>query len=147
MSPADQNWLSTLWRFQQLIFKKYNNNNCKTSIALKSLTRSSSEAQQTKSTYTGTSKSCHWSKEPPIMYGGKAISNKYVFSFLRKVSIVTEVLIVIGSWFQIVGAATEKARLPIVQLSFRNKKLFGNGWSKGLRYIRDISETCGRLTK
>ena len=31
------------------------------------------------------------------MYGGKAISNKCVFIFVRKVSIVSEDLIVIGS--------------------------------------------------
>ena len=35
---------------------------------------------------------------------------------LRKLGIVSEDLIVIGSYFQIVGAATEKARLPILSL-------------------------------
>ena len=54
------------------------------------------------------------------------------------VATVSEDLIVIGSRFQIiVGAATEKARLPIFSLSFRNKKLFGNGLSKGQRKTAD----------
>ena len=35
------------------------------------------------------------------IYGGKAISNKYVLKILWKVAIVSEDLIVIGSWFQI----------------------------------------------
>ena len=84
------------------------------------ITNSSSEAQQTKPfgySYTGTSKRGHWSMEPPKSYVGKAMSNKYVFSFLRKASIVSDDLIVIGSWFQIVGAASEKARLPIFSLA------------------------------
>ena len=63
--------------------------------------------------------------EPPKIYGGKVISNKYVFNFLRKVSIVSEDLIAIGSSFQIVGAATEKARLPIFSIVLGTKK-FGN---------------------
>ena len=45
----------------------------------------------------GTGKSFHWSMEPLKNYGRKAISNKYVFSVLRKVSTVSEDLIVIGS--------------------------------------------------
>ena len=60
--------------------------------------------------------------EPPKSYGGKAISNKYVFSFLRKVSKVSEDLIVIGSLFQIVGAATEKAHLPMFSLVLGTKR-------------------------
>ena len=36
-----------------------------------------------------------WSMEPSNIYGGKAISNKCVFSFLPKVAIVSEVLIMI----------------------------------------------------
>ena len=49
--------------------------------------------QQTKSfgqSYTGTSKGRHCSMEPLKFYGGKTISNKYVFNFFRKVSIVSE---------------------------------------------------------
>ena len=44
-----------------------------------------------------------------------------VFNFLRKVSIVSEDSIAIGSSFQIVGAATEKARLPIFSLVLGTK--------------------------
>ena len=44
-----------------------------------------------------------------------------VFSFLQKVSTVSEDLIVIENWFQIVGAATEKARLPILSLVLGTK--------------------------
>ena len=54
--------------------------------------------------------------EPPKLYGGKAISHKYVFNFLPKVSIVSEDLITIGSRFQMVGGDTEKACLPIFNL-------------------------------
>ena len=74
------------------------NNNCKPSIAPVSLKSSSSEAQQTQSfgySYIGTGKSRHWSMEPTQIYGGKAISNKYVLSFLQKVSKVSEDLPVI----------------------------------------------------
>ena len=39
-----------------------------------------------------------------------------VFSFFRKIGIVSDVFKVMGSSFQILGAATEKARLP--KLSF-----------------------------
>ena len=47
------------------------------------------------------------------MYGGKAVSNKGVFIFLRMVTIVSNELIVIGSLYQIVGAATDTACLPV----------------------------------
>ena len=56
------------------------------SIAPNTFKYSSSEMQQTKSfseSYIGTGKSRHWSMEPPKFYDGKAISNKYVFNFLR----------------------------------------------------------------
>ena len=52
----------------------------------------------------------------PNSYGGNAIWNGYVFNFLRKIPIVSDVFKVIGSSFQTLGAATEKARLP--KLSF-----------------------------
>ena len=44
-----------------------------------------------------------------------------VLSFFRKIAIVSDVFKVIGSSFQTLGAATEKARLP--KLSFRYNKL------------------------
>ena len=47
-------------------------------------------------------------------YGGNAIRNKYVFYW--KIAIVSDVFKVMGSSFQTLGAATEKARLP--KLSF-----------------------------
>ena len=45
------------------------------------------------------------------MYSGKQFHRNIFSPFLRKVFIVSEDLIVIGSCFQTVGAATEKARL------------------------------------
>ena len=49
------------------------------------------------------------------------ISNKYVLRwfFFTKVAIISEDLIVIGSLYQVVGPATEEARLPILSLVFR----------------------------
>ena len=47
-----------------------------------------------------------------IYYGGNAIWNKYVLSFFRKITIVSDVFKVMGSSFQTLGEATEKARLP-----------------------------------
>ena len=58
----------------------------------------------------GTGKSCHWSMELPKLYGGKVISIILFQFFLRKVAVLLEDLIVIGSWFQIDG---EKANLSI----------------------------------
>ena len=81
--------------------------------------------------------------EPPTIYGGKLISNKYVFSFLSKTSIVSEDLIVIGSGFQIVGSATEKARLPIFSFVLGTKSCLEMA---DLRVL-EISEKCSRLTK
>ena len=52
-----------------------------------SLQNSTSEAQQTKS----------FGMEPLKICGGKAISNKYVFIFLRKVAVVSGHLVVIGT--------------------------------------------------
>ena len=46
------------------------------------------------------------------IYGGNAIWNKYVLRFHRKIAIVSDVFKVLGSSFQTLGAATEKARLP-----------------------------------
>ena len=80
--------------------------------------------------------------EPSKFHGGNAISDKYIFSFfLRKVPIVSEHLIVIGSWFQIVGATTEKTLLPIFNLILGTKScletdylrvsLVGNGGRAG----------------
>ena len=85
----------------------------------------------------------HCSTKPPNIYGGKAISNKYVLSFLWKVALGSDDLIGIGSWFQIVGAATEKAHLPILNLVFRQKSCLE---IDDLRVLW-ISEKCSRLTK
>ena len=73
----------------------------------------------------------------------KAISNKYVFNFLRKVSTGSEDLIAIGSSFQVIGAATEKACLPIFSLVLRTKSCLE---ADDLRVL-EISEKCSRLTK
>ena len=57
-------------------------------------------------------------------------------------SVVSEYLIVIGSWFQIVGAATEKARLLTFSLVLGTKHLE----TDDLR-VMEIPEKCSRLTK
>ena len=65
------------------------------------------------------------------------------WGFLWKVVIDSEDLIVIGSWFQIVGAVTEKARLPILSLVLAQKNCLETDYLR----ILDISEKCSRLTK
>ena len=60
---------------------------------------------------------------------------KGVYSFRR--------LIIIGSRFQIVGTATEKARLPIFSLVLGTKRCLE---TDDLR-VQEISEKCSRLTK
>ena len=47
----------------------------------------------------------------PKIFGGNAIWNKYVFNFFWKIAIVSDVFKVMGSSFQTLGAATEKACL------------------------------------
>ena len=75
-----------------------------------------------------------------MIYGGKAISNKYVFSFcLRKVSIVFGDLIVIWSLFQIVVATPEKARLPQLSFVLGTKSCLETDDLKGsCRYITEM---------
>ena len=65
------------------------------------------------------------------------------FQFLTKGYVVSEVLIAIGSWFQIVGAATEKARLPIFSLVLGTTCCL----EKDDLRVLEISEKCSRLTK
>ena len=62
--------------------------------------------------------------------------NKYVFSFVRKVSVDSDDLIAVRSRFQIAGAATEKAPLPIFCLVL----------GTNLRVL-ERSEKCSRVTK
>ena len=64
------------------------------------------------------------------MYSGKAISNKYVLSFLRKVSIASENVIVIGSLFQ------TKKHVCQYSAYFRNKRLLE---SDDLRVLDDVN--------
>ena len=45
------------------------------------------------------------------IHGGNAIWSRYVLIFFQKIAIVSDVFKVIGSSFQTLGAATEKARL------------------------------------
>ena len=59
------------------------------------------------------------------MYARKIISNKCFEFCLRKMAIVSEDIIVTGSYFKIVGAARENARLSILVLGTK-RKLFGN---------------------
>ena len=87
-------------------------------------------------------KSHYQNEGQPKIYGGNAIWNKYVSSFFLKIAIVSDVFKVMGSSFQTIGAATEKARLP--KLSFVLGKISCE--------IDDLSclgifERCRRLTK
>ena len=56
--------------------------------------------------------------------GGNATSNKYVSSLSRNIVIFSEHFI---DCFQILGAAVEKSTCDYIELSFRNKTLYGNG--------------------
>ena len=57
---------------------------------------------------------------------------------IQKVDVFSEDLIVIESWFQILGAATDKAYVPAnIELSFRNKCLETDDL-KGLRDSREM---------
>ena len=58
-------------------------------------------------------------------------------------SVVSEDLIVIGNVFQIVGAATEKAHMPLFSLVLGTKRCME---TDDLR-ILDISEKCSRFTQ
>ncbi len=51
-------------------------------------------------------------KGPPTILGGKAILKRYVSRFLRREARLSQDFNVVGSSFQRMGAATEKARLP-----------------------------------
>ena len=85
----------------------------------------------------GTGKCHQWSLNTQTNYGANAI---YVSIYLRKMVIVSEDLIVIGSWLQIVGTATKKAQLAIVSLVFIwTNVCFGNGWFKGSRDLRELA--------
>ena len=74
------------------------------------------EAQQNKilnhiqepGTYTGH----HQFQGAPTIYGGKVILKRHVSRFLRKEARLSQDFNVVGSSFQRMGAATEKARLP-----------------------------------
>ena len=74
------------------------------------LENSSTEVQQTKLfgviTNGDGARVVNWSTELLKIYGGKSISNKCL-EFLRQVTLVSEDLIVIGSQFHVVDAATE----------------------------------------
>ena len=77
----------------------------------------SSEAQQNKIINhiqePGTYRGHHQFKGPPTIYGGKAILKRSVFlRFLRREARLSQDCYVVGSSFQMSGAATEKARLP-----------------------------------
>jgi len=50
------------------------------------------------------------------MLGGKAFSNIRFEVFLRKVNVVSDDFIVIGSWFQVVVCATENANIANIEL-------------------------------
>ena len=89
----------------------------------------------------GTGKSCHWSMEPPTIYGGKAISNKCVFNFfLQKMPLVSEDLhcnmeLIPNCW-----RSHRESSFANIQLSFRNK-MFG---TDDLRVL-DISEKIAQF--
>ena len=70
-------------------------------------------------------------------------SNMLSGLFLRKVSIVSGDLIIIGGLFQIVGAATVKARLPTFSFVLGTKSCLE---TDELRVL-EISEKSSKLTK
>ena len=80
----------------------------------------SSEAQQNKivnhfqelGTYSGH----HQFKGPSTILDGKVIFKRYVLRFLRNKAKLSQYFNVVGSSFQMSGAATEKARLPRFRL-------------------------------
>ena len=71
------------------------------------------------------------------MYGGKVISNTYVFMFSFSKGVYS------FSRFQIVGAVTEKAHLPIFSLVLGTKSCLE---TDDLRVL-ERSEKCSRVTK
>ena len=77
------------------------------------------------------------------MYGGNATLNKYVLNFFLKIAIISYVFKVMGSSFQTLGAATEKARMP--KLSFA----LGTISYCEINYLSylEIFERCRRLAK
>ena len=50
---------------------------------------------------------------------------------------------IIGNWFQIAGAVTEKARLPILSFIFGTKGCLETDYLR----VLEISEKCSRLIK
>ena len=64
-------------------------------------------------------KSHYHNEVQPKIYGGNAILNKFVLRFFWKVPIVSDVFKVMGSSFQTLGAATEKARFAQIKFCFR----------------------------
>ena len=52
------------------------------------------------------------------------VEKQFQTNVLQKMATVSEDLIVIGSWFQIVGAVTKKACVPILSLVLATKSCF-----------------------
>ena len=89
----------------------------------------------------GIGKSCHWIVEPTNIDGGKAISNEYVLSFYERLSMVSEDCdreLILASL-----CSYRESMFAHVELSFRNKTLYGNRSSKVLEKLEKYS----RLTK
>ena len=69
--------------------------------------------------------------DPPKNYGAKAISNKYVFEFVTKRSYsFIDLIVIYGVDFRLLAQLHRKHIFFNTKLSFRNKTLFGNVWSK-----------------
>ena len=85
---------------------------------------------------TGTRKSHYQNDGQPKIYGANAIWNKCL-EFFQKIVIVSDVFKVMGSSFQTLGAATEKACLP--KLSFVLGTIIC--WQK----LKSLSKTTSRL--
>ena len=78
----------------------------------------------------------------PNIYGGNAIYNKYVLIVFRKIAIVSDAFKVMGSSFQTLCEATEKARLPKLRFVLRTISCEINY----LSYLV-IFERCRKLAK
>ena len=92
-----------------------------------------------------TTSNCYWNFAHPYYYNcdGNAISNNLILNYLRDVGIVSEVLIIMKSWFQVIAAVTKKARLPILSLDLGITSCKEMGDLK----VLGIVERYSRLTK
>ena len=105
-----------------------NNNNCYTSITPISLKSQAQRRNKNKINWCN-----HKPGQPKVVTGAwsclkvmveKQFQTNMFKMLFRKVAVVSEDLLVTGSWFQVVGAAIAKACLLIVSLVLTTKRCF-----------------------